>query len=216
VLLFHTFPEPLRIALLTGPGHHFGGGGQRPGHGLQQQGKLQTLQQRHLISTPNRGPVHASPAAYRDNPAGSMTWEGNAQLDSTVNRNKNLKDAFVVQSWLIKSSQVLEKFKLDPLPDSYLHDSHSETGTDYSNAPTSEYDRVSLPRFVFPHQCLIAPIAQSALSRHCPKCALACLHWIGLKILCIKILFIQDVVYRDDVYYRCCASRMLYIRDVDY
>jgi len=100
-------------------------------------------QQRHLSSTPNRGPAHASPAAYRDSPAGSMTWEGNAQLDSTVNRNKNLKDAFVVQSWLIKSSQVLEKFKLDPLPDSYLHDSQSETGTDYSNAPTSEYDQHS-------------------------------------------------------------------------
>jgi len=73
---------------------------------------------------------------------GSMTWEGSVHLDQTVSRNKNLKDAFVVDNWLRKSNQILEKFKLDPLPDSTLHDSQpSETGTDYSNAPTSEHDQ---------------------------------------------------------------------------
>ena len=61
-------------------------------------------------------------------------------LDQTVERNKNLRDAHIVENWIRKSHDILEKCELDPLPDSFLHETvPSETGTDYSVAMTSEH-----------------------------------------------------------------------------
>lgn len=61
-------------------------------------------------------------------------------LDQTVERNKNLRDAHIVENWIRKSHDILEKCELDPLPDSFLHETvPSETGTDYSAAMTSEH-----------------------------------------------------------------------------
>jgi hypothetical protein len=61
-------------------------------------------------------------------------------LDQTVERNKNLRDAYIVENWIRKSHEILGKCELDPLPDSFLHETvPSETGTDYSAAMTSEH-----------------------------------------------------------------------------
>lgn len=60
-------------------------------------------------------------------------------LDQTVERNKNLKDAHIVENWIRKSHEILERHELDPLPDSFLQTVPSETGTDNSAAMTSEH-----------------------------------------------------------------------------
>jgi hypothetical protein len=75
-------------------------------------------------------------------PGAPMVMDHAAQLDHTVERNKNLRDAHMVDNWIRKSHQYIEKFKLDPLPDSLLQDSPSETGTDFSLALTSDNEQV--------------------------------------------------------------------------
>ena len=75
-----------------------------------------------------------------------MTWEQATHLDQTVERNKNLHDATMVDNWIRKSHHFLEKFKLEPLPGSYLGETvPSETGTDYSAALTSDVDPTKSP-----------------------------------------------------------------------
>ena len=82
--------------------------------------------------------AHGSPATL-----GNLTWQAAVQLDETVTRNKNLKDAQIVENWIRKSQQIMEKMQLAPLPDMFGCDSvPSETGTDYSAAFTLEHEQV--------------------------------------------------------------------------
>ena len=147
-------PAPRRLSRpAAGVGHY---GGQRSGLGLAPQGMKPASGQAHgsparVAYAPGQHGTPGPPAAQTAQ--GNMTPQGAMQLDETVARNKNLRDSMIVENWIRKSQQIMQKFKLDPLPDFPAMDgTHSDTGTDFSAALTMEaHDQVA-------HLLCVAPV----------------------------------------------------------